>query len=341
MKTRLLTLSVLALMPLYFAWPSGAAPDPVNCTGYPEPRIYLDNQSWWTPQPGPPSHPGTGQTGHIHVGMCFPLYQTITTDTLHLDVTVKLHNIPGTPDWLRFTSYNDQTELLRGPADQSPSKYVPPCPTNTCEYTIPWDVPLTAASPFVSYYQQPIRYNGWHQVAVYLNVGQTNAQIQRNWQRFYVNFQLPGLPQGTPGTVEDTFGTLASIYSSWAGGDTWYSDNGGGSKYSRADMLRSSIPWSEATGALTPLSGVWTPTVRYASNGFAYIDPALHASPPSKGTVVLDDGAPGVRTLSIDTTHLANGLHHLLLGSSGVLSTGTNTGVLVIPFLVQNEGCGT
>src|SRR4051794_21487387 len=55
-----------------------ASPNPVTCEGYPEKRVYLEAQSWWEAQPGPPGHPGTGQQGHIHVGTCFPLYQKLS-----------------------------------------------------------------------------------------------------------------------------------------------------------------------------------------------------------------------------------------------------------------------
>lgn len=347
MRARLLLLPVLALvaMALYMSGGGAAAPDPTACTGYPEPRIYLENQSWWTPQPGPDDHPGTGKTGHIHVGMCFPIYQTITSDTLHLDVTIKLHNMPGRPEWLRFTSYNDTTDLLRkltasGGSEGDPAKYIPPCATDNCTYTIPWDIPLTASSPYVGYYQNPLRYNGWHEFAVYLNVDQTNGAVQRNWQRFYVNVQLPGLPEGTPGANDDQFGTLASIYSQWAGGDSWYSGvDQVSSKYSRSDINRASIPWNEATGELVAVPPHWTPKVRLAhADSFVFIDPDLHGNPPSNGTVVYQ-GPGGVVDLSIDTTVLTNGVHKLLIGSGNVMSNGENAGVLVVPFLVHNVVC--
>ena len=32
---------------LLSALPSLAVPDPLNCTGYPEPRTFMESQSWW------------------------------------------------------------------------------------------------------------------------------------------------------------------------------------------------------------------------------------------------------------------------------------------------------
>ena len=54
--------------------------------------------------------------------------------------------------------------------------------------------------------------------------------------------------------------------------------------------------------------------------GIAYVDPALHAVPPSKGVVIHDGarstawGPVGCNKLRIDTTTLTNGVHKLLIG---------------------------
>ena len=48
---RILCMLVLLSGPL-IAWPLSAArsaPDPTTCTGYPEPRVYMESQSWWEP----------------------------------------------------------------------------------------------------------------------------------------------------------------------------------------------------------------------------------------------------------------------------------------------------
>jgi hypothetical protein len=293
---------------------AGAAPDPVGCTGYPEPRILLENQSWWESQPGPPTHPGTGKQGHIHVAMCFPLYQTIGGNTLHLDITVKLHNMPGTPGRLTVRAYGD-TGGPDGPI-------VPRCATADCEYSYGYDFPLSR-----------LRYSGWREVQVYVPVNNADGTKQYNSTRFYVNFDVPkpAAPRGSTGTG------LQNV-----GGDTWYSSMP--AKYARANMLRADVPWDEATGALTPVSGTWTPRVTFEKKqNFVYIDPALHATPPSHGTVVYERTTTRsgyhAQRLAIDTTRLANGLHRLLIGSSNVAASGTNTGVLVIPFIVDNDPC--
>lgn len=333
MRSRLLLLplAAFAALALYVSVGAGAGPNPVTCEGYPEPRIFLENQSWWEPQTGPAAHPGTGKQGHIHVGACFPVYQTLSGTSLHLDVVVKLHNMPGVPSWLRAQSYGDVGWEKRIPiVDQNPAKYIPRCTTANCEYTLPWDIDLSI-----------VRYNGWHQFGMFLNVAEDGgANTQRQWTRWYVNFDIPGRPVGTPGP-DGQFGTLASIYSQWTGGDTWY--NGVDAKYAQASIRRDSLPWNETTGELQAVPAIWTPTVRFEkAKQFVFIDPNLHApGGPDYGTVVLDRtvATGAIETLSIDTTGLSNGVHKLLIGTGNVTASGTNSGVLVIPFLVHNVVC--
>ena len=42
-------------------------PDSLTCEGYPEPRVFLESQSWWVDAHRP--YPGA----QIHWGTCFPL----------------------------------------------------------------------------------------------------------------------------------------------------------------------------------------------------------------------------------------------------------------------------
>ena len=298
---------------------SSAAPDPVNCTGYPEPRVYLENQSWWTPQVGPASDPRTGSVGHIHIGTCFPLYQKLSGDTLHLDIDVKLHNMQSIPSKLRLSAYQEV---------QWKGATVPPCPTVDCASSYSVDFPISE-----------IRYKGWRLFGLFLNVSDQNGVIQRNWTHYMAYIDRPEKPDPPPGNI----GTFLED----PGGDTWYGGAVGGTTgaYANAQILRADVPWSEQTGELTPVSGTWTPTVKFeAQTNFVYIDPALHAVPLDKGTVVYEakTSNTGYHTqqLSIDTTQLSDGPHRLLIGSSNVGTAGTNTGVLVIPFLVDNNPCG-
>lgn len=290
------------------------APDPVNCTGYPEPRIFLENQSWWEPQAGPASHPGTGKQGHIHVGACFPLYQELSGPILHLDVNVKLHNIPGAPSKLRLAAYQTNTWVV--------TSTVPQCTSADCEHWFSFDVLISQ-----------IPYRGWREFSAYLNVLHTDGAVQRNWWRYFAYVDHPSKPDAPTGSAGSVLRDV--------GGDTWYSPIVGGftGKYARAEMVRADVPWNETTGELKEISGTWTPKAWFeAPKRFVYIDPSLHASPPNFGTVVLNEtGTGNPKTLSIDTTKLTDGIHRLLIGTSNVALNGTNSGVLVVPFLVKNR----
>lgn len=313
-----IALAALLVLTVGRAGASPAAGDPVTCAGYPEPRIYLESQSWWEPQPGPATHPGTGMQGHIHVGTCFPLYQHVSGDVLHLDIDVKLHNLPGSPSKIRLAANGDTT--------WNSGVVVPACPSATCETHYSIDFPLAS-----------LHYRGWRELDPYLNVSTTDGHVQRGYAHWSVFFDVP---RPDP-PADDPYAVVEDV-----GGDTWYDGVVGGAtgKYSAAFIERASIPWDEATGALRPLSGTWSVAARFeASHVFAYVDPALHAMPPSHGVVVLDSVIPHqgylARTLTIDTTALADGPHRLLVGSGNVGTNGTNTGVIVIPFLVRNT-CG-
>jgi hypothetical protein len=88
MKTRIVVLVALLTSVVPAGSVVSAAPDPLNCTGYPEPRVFLETQSWWEPDPT------TGKQGHIHQGMCWPLNQTVS-GTLCLDWIVVFHDNVG------------------------------------------------------------------------------------------------------------------------------------------------------------------------------------------------------------------------------------------------------
>lgn len=68
-----------------------AAADPLSCTGYPEKRVFLETQTWWTPTPGTT---GKNDFGHLHLGTCFP-YKQALTGTVDFDVRLMMHDNPG------------------------------------------------------------------------------------------------------------------------------------------------------------------------------------------------------------------------------------------------------
>ena len=124
------------------AWPlssARSAPDPTNCSGYPNPCLSRARPSWWEPQNGPATHPGTGKQGHIHLETCFPAYGTFSgTDTIGFDLTIRLHNMPGVLKSILIQTYGDNVNVDLENLDRR-------CPTADCVFTYHMDVPLAAA----------------------------------------------------------------------------------------------------------------------------------------------------------------------------------------------------
>lgn len=318
------------------------APNRETCEGYPEPRIFLENQSWWTPQPPNGTHPGNGAQGHIHVGACVPLYQTLTGGTVEYDVKVMLHNATGVSGKVKLQHYI-------GNVGGESIDVVPFCQTSDCTSWHKVRVNLDNAT-----------FNGWYELAIFAQLNHTDGSVQRNWTRYYVNIQVPGKPQ-------TAIGQNGSLFSEYTKGTGWYTPWIAGqqpiwpSKYAHAGIHREDIPWDPSTGNLVSVSGMWEPRVSIdRQHQFAYIDPNLHAPDgPDYGTILVDRivDVPGgynylgrlgaeinkLTKLSIDTTYLSNGLHWLVIGSGNVsygypANNAENAGVLKIPFVVDN-GC--
>ena len=64
--------------------------DGLECTGYPEPRIFIETQDWWVSTLGDQN----GASGHVHVGTCFPYLQQIR-GVVRFDLRVVMHENPG------------------------------------------------------------------------------------------------------------------------------------------------------------------------------------------------------------------------------------------------------
>ena len=76
-------------------------PDSLACEGYPEPRVFLESQSWWVDAHHP--YPGA----QIHWGTCFPLMQAVSGHSLHFDVRLQLVGDPGAVSMRRVQVFND------------------------------------------------------------------------------------------------------------------------------------------------------------------------------------------------------------------------------------------
>jgi Bacterial TSP3 repeat len=318
--------------------PQPPTPQPSqSCTGYPEPRVYLEGQSWWEPQTGPASHPGTGKQGHIHLETCFPLYKHYTgSEKIRFDYTIRLHNMPGQLVYLHQSLYGeDGTKTLNGFGNE-PVR----CPTADCVYRKTLTLDLSGA-----------KYSGLHVVSPGAQVfnepgldGEKHTQMAIPYWPIYLDNGKPPPPPGSDAAV-------------WAGhanqrgliGDTYYPLSPDGD-YSQVAIARADLPYVEGSLAPKVISGVWRPRVFFEKDtAFAYVDPMLHATPRDEGVVFLEQNIAGnaFRKVAIDTTRLADGEHRLLVGScnvniavggtvNGQVQRGDNCGTLVVRFMVDN-----
>jgi hypothetical protein len=90
-----------------------------NCIGepadhpavaYPEPRVFLEAQGWWDDRDDDGQVARFGDSEHLHVGVCFPLQQTVG-GTVRLDLRILGHNLPA-GSVIRNTRFHDASGQL-------------------------------------------------------------------------------------------------------------------------------------------------------------------------------------------------------------------------------------
>ena len=284
-------------------------PNPVTCEGYPEKRVFLESQSWWTDK----NHPYPG--AHIHWGTCFPLIRpdgsvVVTGPSIHFDVKLQLHDDPGTVSLLRVQIFQDgadptwiQTVSIRCPRPD-------PAISATCVMWLPIDVPL-----------DKLPSDGRRELRMTANIG-TGLTEPTHCCRMFNTTRWPMRIEN--GKSDSNYPSTNRI-----GAAGWYS----GVDYTNVYINPDDFPFN-------PVSGVWHPRVNFQStNGFASIDPAFHAVPVNEGTVLYEGPGGSVwRTLTIDTVtmKLCNGPHKLFLRTDRPIASGTGSGVFLLPFEVRN-----
>lgn len=325
-------LAVLGLgLPFAAAQPAGAEPDSYLCAGapadypdpfYPEPRVFLESQGWWSAGRTAPG----GASTHIHVGLCFPQGVAWNPDAdgkVRLDFRIMLHNafnyrvarfrggiaccdaIPG--GGARFDDTSAETKALIASSMPNGSVYL----------TKVLDVHGAGSDG-----RKEARFT-------------VDLRNGRNGRRM---FQSAGWQSYVDNPDTTVVGDYRSRDIVTARG--WYEGFG----YTNST-------YGDFYCAATPptVSGLWRPKVKMApgSGGArvtshrAHIDPDFHAG--SAGWVVERGLGSFEGRLAIDTTRLANGLHKLVLIANARklarfdgIADGTSSGVQVIPFVVSN-----
>jgi hypothetical protein len=298
------------------------APDDYPSRVYPEPRIFLESQGWWSPGRTAPG----GASTHIHVGLCFPQGAAWNADAdgkVRLDFRIMLHNVS-----------NYRVSRFRGGIACCDS--IPRGGAGFDDTSAETKALIASAMP-----------NGHVYVTKILDVhgagsdGRKEARFTvaltnaRNGRR---SFQSAGWQSYIDNPDSDVVAHYRSHDFVTARG--WYEGFG----YTNAayrDLYSSVSP--------PTVSGVWRPKVKMApgaggapvTSHRAHIDPDFHAG--SAGWIVRRGRGSFEGQLSIDTTQLANGVHKLVLVANARklsrrdrVANGTSSGVQVIPFVVSN-----
>jgi hypothetical protein len=285
--------------------PTAAAtvPDRVTCGGYPEPRIFVESQSWWLRTPG-----GSGTDfGHMHVGACMPYHQTVS-GVIGLDVRIILHDNPGRFDYLNPVLVSNSQELSLA---HNLTLHDFTCPVGTCTGWVHLDVDTRLISSdgrqeirLRAYVDEPdgnIMHSSINTLATFRNGNAVSDLDRRPYQR----------------------------------GKGWYT----GSGYCESDVV-SDLPVGPVSGVWSPALRIVDhgaaddlPVTHHSVR----LDPDFHAVPPVPGTILVDGSGPWAGSVAIDTRTMANGRHRLVLRADCDDPRGsTNSGLLVVAFTVAN-----
>ena len=280
-----------------FSAPFASSPE---CTGYAQPRIFLETQAWWVSN-------GTGTNyGMVSEGTCFPVGATLT-GVVPFDVRVVMYDAPGLLQTVETQLFGKKDGIV--PAQLANLNIS--CPgEDPCEYWFHMDVD-TAQYP--SDGRQEFRFH-----AIRQEVDGKQTFPSTGWQVYLQN--------GHP--VQDYRST-----DNFVEGRAWYTDQG----YSNA-RLDSAIPTQPLSGTWTfnvtiaPGSGGKPVTGHLVAVDYcATCDDAVPAMTVKSGT------GKYVGSLSVNTRQLSNGRHYLYMRSYSDSGTGsTLSGAMVIPFTVAN-----
>jgi hypothetical protein len=280
--------------------PTGETDSRVTCEGYPEPRVFLETQDWWNPIPE------LNTLGHVHLGMCFPVGQTVS-GIVDFDLRVLMHDNKGTLARVKQQDDSSKEHLLLFPN-------ITPPDGGLQEFWFEGDIDTTDMPDGVRTFR-------W-----YADIDHTNGNTQTARMQLPLNVQNGGGGGGGESVGEWRF-------------MNWYRVASPERDWGYVGPVIDEIP-------LSPVSGTWEVGINCAVNGdgnspkisrsLAHIDPAFHAVPPDTGTTVLDvDGAQN-GPVAIDTTGLTNGAHRLTVRCQQVDGDELHEGVAVIPFVVEN-----
>lgn len=270
-----------------------------SCAG---PRVFVESQAWWTPNPGTT---GGNDFGHVHVGACIPERDVISSRT-RIRVRVILHHNPG---YLRDVSLVYKTTN----SEVTVAKLVPSirrCPVDqTCEAIL--------YAPIV-----PAKFDrrGLQEIRLRVYVDQPDGKRMHtslNFQSYIRNNKPVSHVSRRP----------------YLRSKGWYTGFG----YCEAGLLSVPVPDRPVSG----LWRVKLQQVDHGPDDVdptyhsVKLDSNSHVGLP--GTVLAEGRGPlSPTTLQIDTTKLADGPHRLVQRVDCASGNQVNSGVQVLNFDVAN-----
>lgn len=282
--------------------PTGGMPPspPPSCTGYAQPRVFLESQGWWMRTPG---KNGT-DFGHLHSGTCFPWGQTLS-GVVHFEQRVVMHMNPGT--LIRARVY-----MFHSGAPEPMKQFTPNyrCQAETCTWSFPYDLDTRLSYDGC----QEFRFQAW--------VREPDGKELLATTGWRANIR-----NGRP--VRSYCDARGINFTEGRG---WYT--GFGYENGRVDDV---LPLAPVSGVWSPKLKVAPGSGGIAATyHMITIDPNFHMG--NRGMVVREGpGAWGPGRPAIDTRMLANGTHRLVLRTDAATPSGsTLSGLLVFPFTVAN-----
>jgi hypothetical protein len=285
---------------------TGGPVNPIDCSGYAEPRTLLQIHTWWEGDPVP-----AGEIAHLHAETCFPLGQTVS-GVLVLDTKIVLHNNPG-----RLARYDSWIEELGGHTVGLDSY----CGLGqTCEYWVRTEIDTR------------VGLDGWYEYRNKPRVRFENGdeQLTSGGWPLYVNNGNAVLSGGFRSGIDDGRGVT---------GRGWYTDH----EYQNpvfVGPVSGVMPGATVSGVWQP-----NLRLDAGSGGFpstfsaAYIDANFHQDNEDTdgGGIVLGQwNGPFRGRLPIDTTRLSNGPHQLILRVEAERPDGRLVALQYVTIMVQN-----
>ena len=313
-KARLVLLLALGLgllggtaEPSNASFPCAGAPPDYPHMNYPEPRVFLESQAWWTK--GTASAERSGKAHHVHLGLCFPQGRVahFQDGKIRWDFRIIFHHMQ------RYRA----TQLRGGWFDKGLGKRT--CTTMDCQ----WYVTAYGSKRYPTFPRTRGRKELRFKVRIKTPDGFEMFQ-STGWQLF----------------LKSGRGHRNDRDTNCAIGRAWYTGFG----YANVGMetYRAPGPTVSGTWRTPKVTATEGAGGRRITSHLFTVDPDFHMEPADRGMVIAQGKGAFEGRLEIDTQTLTNNAWHKLVliahsrHINGRKPDGTNTAVEVLPFYVQN-----